>query len=104
MLYEIFSIQIAGRSDMLVLEDTIIRLLGGEQNKCALFRSQEFVNLRLRALYNRGPDCPPAVYGEGFKIFLDADKRVHVYMLELGFDMDPTYLGKRKNPDDDQDA
>jgi len=104
MLHEIFAIKINDRNDMLLLEETIMKLLGGEQNKCALLRSQEFVNLRLRALYNRGPDRPAIVYGEGLKIFLDTEKQARVYLLELGFDTDPTYLGKRNSPDDDQDA
>ena len=107
MLYEIFSIQIKSREDMSTLEDTISRLLGGEQRKCALLRSQEFVNLRLRALYDRGPDRLPVVYGEGLKISLDSDKHARVYLLQLGFDTDPVYLGKRVHPDggdDDRDA
>ena len=100
MLHKVFSIQIQCKEDMAKLEEALVRLLGGEQSKCSLVRSQEFINIRLRALYNRGPAERIEVYGERVKICLDVDKTAEIYLMELGLDAVPALLGKRPCPDD----
>ena len=104
MLYKVFSIQVKTKEDMSRLEEALVSLLGGEQSKCALVRSQEFINIRLRALYNRGPSEAIVVYGERVKICLDPDKNADVYLMELGVDAIPSLLGKRPASDDPRGA
>lgn len=101
MLCKVFSIQIQTKEDMAKLEDALVRLTGGERSKCALIRAQEFVNLRLRALYDRGPAERIVVYGERVKICLESDKTVDIYLMELGVEGVPALLGKRSYPCDD---
>ena len=99
---KIFSIQIKTKADMAALEDTITTLLGGEQSKCALIRSHDFLALRLRALYRRSKDAPAlVVYGEGLKITLDSDNVGAVSLLDpetIEPAEDPAVLGKRRGP------
>ena len=77
----LFSVKIRTKKDMAVLEDTITTLLGGELGKCALTRSQDFLALRLRALYRQEQGPPLVVYGEGLKITLDMDNVGSVTLL-----------------------
>ena len=102
MKQKVFAIRIKDKEDMAVLESTVGGLLGGEQNKCALVRSHEFVSLRLSALYGRGT-APVSVYGGDLQIHLDADRNVTVYLLASAVDMDESLLGKRTEPEPDQD-
>lgn len=101
MLYKVFSIQIQRSDDMVKLEEALVRLVGGERSKCALVRSQDFVNLRLRALYDRGPRDRIVVYGERIKVCLEIDKTAEIYLMEFGVDSVPALLGKRGCPDDE---
>lgn len=102
MRQKVFSIRVQDKSDMDVLESTVGRLLGGEQNKCALVRSQEFIKLRLSALYGRG-DKVMSVYGGDLQISLDSDRMVTVYHLSSGVDPDESLLGKRVECEPDTD-
>lgn len=102
MRQRVFVIRIRGKEDMAVLESTVGGLLGGEQNKCALIRSFEFVNLRLSALYGRGAPSM-SVYGGDLQITLDSDKIVTVYHLSTSVDVDESLLGKRIESEPDQD-
>jgi hypothetical protein len=104
MLCKVFSIQIQCKNDMARLEDALVRLMGGERSKCSLIRSQEFVNIRLRALYDRGPSERIVVYGERVKVCLESDKTVDIYLSELGLDSVPVLLGKRDSPEDGADG
>jgi hypothetical protein len=103
----VFSVRIRTKKDMAELEDTITTLLGGEQGKCALIRSQDFLALRLRALYGRESGRPLVVYGEGLKIALDLDNVGSVSLLNPP-PIDPVdeayeayMLGKRPRPEDE---
>jgi hypothetical protein len=102
MRQKVFAINITSKEDMAVLESTVGSLLGGEQNKCALVRSQEFIKLRLSALYGRG-ERAMSVYGGDLQIKLDADRTVTVYHLSFGVDQDETLLGKRAECEPDTD-
>lgn len=98
----VFSRKIASQRDMGELEDTLSSLLGGEQHKCAFVRSQDFVRLRLLALYKAPPPRLLVVYGEGLKITLDSDKVASVFLLNPMLDPEPRLAGgKRAEPDDD---
>ena len=101
MLCKVFSIQIQSKDDMAKLEDALVRLMGGERSKCALIRSQEFINIRLRALYDRGPAERIVVYAERVKVCLESDKTADIYLAELGIDSVPVLLGKRDCPEDE---
>ena len=94
MRQKVFSIKIQGKEDMAKLESVIGGLLGGEQNKCSFTRCQDFVNLRLCALYNRG-ETPLSIYGEDIQIYLDEEKNISVYMLSTGIEESDHILGKR---------
>jgi hypothetical protein len=104
MHQKVYTIQIKNPKDMNSLEQTLASLLGGEHNKCAFIRSQEFIALRLRALYGRSPSAQAAassvVYGEGLKITLDPDNHASVYLVSPSIEADPSLLvGKRACPD-----
>ena len=104
MLYKVFSIHVKTKEDMDKMEQALVSLLGGEQSKCALMRSQEFINIRLRALYDRGPAENIVVYGERVKICLDPEKHAEIYLMELGVDSVPALLGKRSFSEDPSGA
>lgn len=98
----VLSIKIRGQEDMARLEQTIGVLLGGENHKCSLMRSKDFVSLRLRALYNRPAILPREgllVYGEGLKITLDDQNNAAVYLTVPSIDQDESVLGKRACPE-----
>ena len=99
MRQKVFVQPIRGKEDMALLESTIGSLLGGEQNKCSLVRSNEFVQLRLCALYGRGAR-PVHVYGEGLQISLEKDNVASVYLLCSNVELEQeTLLGKRSEPE-----
>jgi hypothetical protein len=99
MRQKVFMQPIRGKEDMALLESTIGSLLGGEQNKCSLVRSSEFVQLRLCALYDRGTR-PVHVYGEGLQISLGRDNVASVYLLCGNVELEQeTLLGKRSEPE-----
>ena len=98
MRQKVFTLQIQGKEDMSLLESTIGGLLRGEHNKCALIRCNEFIQLRLCALYGKG--IPPIhVYGEGLQRSLDASNVVSVYLLMSYVEADEGLLGKRSEPE-----
>lgn len=104
MRQKVFVQRIGDKEDMTRLEETIGGLLGGEHNKCSLVRCNEFVQLRLCALYGRG-SRPVHVYGEGLQISLDVDNVASVYLLSSLVDTDEplgVLLGKRAEPDERQ--
>ncbi len=99
MRQKVFVQRIECKEDMSRLESMIASLLGGEHNKCSLIRCNEFIQLRLRALYGKG--APPVhVYGEGLQISLDADNVASVYLLTSYVEPDEGLLGKRSQPDE----
>jgi hypothetical protein len=103
MRQKVFVQRITCKEDMTLLEETIGNLLGGEHNKCSLVRCNEFVQLRLCALYNRGAR-PVHAYGEGLQISLDVDNVASVYLLSTYVDADDALLvlGKRSEPEPEQ--
>jgi hypothetical protein len=98
MRQKVFMLQIQSKEDMSLLESTIGGLLRGEHNKCALIRCNEFIQLRLCALYGKGK-APIHVYGEGLQISLDKSNVVSVYLLTSYVEADEGLLGKRSEPD-----
>lgn len=100
MRQKVFVLAIDTKEDMSLLESTIGGLLGGERNKCSLIRCNEFVQLRLRALYGRGK-APVHVYGEGLQISLGVDNVASVYLLTSYVEPDEGLLGKRSQPEED---
>jgi hypothetical protein len=94
MRQKVYMQGIGGMEDMAALELAIGGLLGGEHNKCSLVRSNEFVQLRLCALYGKG-EKPMHVYGEGLQISLDDANVASVYLLCSSVDADEILLGKR---------
>lgn len=103
MRQKVFVLAIDTKEDMSLLESTIGGLLGGERNKCSLIRCNEFVQLRLRALYGRGK-APVHVYGEGLQISLGVDNVASVYLLTSYVEPDEGLLGKRSQPEEDGTA
>jgi hypothetical protein len=106
MLFKVFSIIVRSNEDMVRLESIVRGLLGGEQSKkCAFMRSQEYIALRLLALYKREIISKPmVVYSEGVKVCLNPDWSVDIFMLEMGVDNDVTsVLGKRNGSDLEQE-
>ena len=102
MRQKVFVQRVESKEDMSVLESTIGSLLGGEKNKCSLIRCSEFVQLRLRALYGKGK-APVHVYGEGLQISLDLDNVATVYLLTSYVEADEGLLGKRSQPEDEDE-
>lgn len=98
MRQKVFVQRIEGKEDMALLESTIGCLLGGEKNKCSLVRCNEFVQLRLCALYGKGV-APVHVYGEGLQISLSVDNVASVYLLTSYVEPDEGLLGKRSVPE-----
>lgn len=103
MKQKVFAKRIENKKDMAELESTVGSLLGGEDNKCSLIRSNDFVQLRLRALYSRegGAPLPLHVYGEGLQISLDKDNVASVFLLSVSIDDDVILGRKRPGPDPD---
>jgi hypothetical protein len=97
MLLKVFTLQINSKQDMVLLEKALGRLLGSEFNKCSLVRSQEFINIRLRALYDRGPADRIVAYGERVKVCLEVDKTADIFLMESSMDDGPSLLGKRSS-------
>jgi hypothetical protein len=111
MLQKVLSLSIQGQQDMTKLEQTVACLLGGEHHKCSFVRSQDFIKLRLQALYHPAAQrAPLVVYGEGLKICLDNDNLATVYLVDPSIDPDlptppsepTTVLGKRAQPETGQ--
>lgn len=98
MRQKVFVLRIECKEDMSRLEHTIGGLLGGEHNKCSLIRCNEFIQLRLRALYGKGAG-PIHVYGEGLQISLDVNNVASVYLLTSYVEPDEGLLGKRSEPE-----
>ena len=104
MKQKVFAKCIKGNKDMVELESMVGSLLGGEDNKCSLTRSSDFVQLRLRALYGRGgvPLQPLHVFGEGLQISLDQDNVASVFLLSMSVDDDVILGQKRTEPDSER--
>lgn len=103
MREKLFGLRIQSKADMEQIEARMGALLGREEKRCSLVRSQGYQRLRLCALYNRG--APPlSVYGEGFQIVLDNDKNVSIYLLSSMVELedDDAPLGKRAGADMDE--
>jgi len=102
MRQAVYSIHIGNREDMRKLEDYITLLLKGENNQCSFIRTQEFVSMRLHALYRPPPADDITVYGDNIKIVLDSHKDATVYIMDQGFiDESETFTsGKRPAPDE----
>jgi hypothetical protein len=102
----VFALQVQGKDDMTRIEKVVGGLLGSKGSRCALVRSQDFINLRLCALYNRGQP-PMTVYGEGVQVCLDREKNVTVYLFPNTAVVPDArvLLGKRSEPEslDDRD-
>jgi hypothetical protein len=102
MKQKVFARSIQGQKDMAELESTVGSLLGGEDNKCSLIRSSDFVQLRLRALYGRGVPPPVHVYGEGLQISLDQANVASVFLLSVSAEDDVILGKKRSEPDSER--
>ena len=110
MHQKVYTLQIKTQKDMGKLEQTVASLLGGEYNKCSFIRSQDFITLRLLALYTRADEMPRehmvVVYGEGLKITLDPENNASDYLVSPSIEAEPSLqsgpllsLGKRACPD-----
>lgn len=102
----VFALQVQGKDDMTQIEKVVGGLLGSKGSRCALVRSQDFIKLRLCALYDRG-EPPMTVYGEGVQVCLDREKNVTVYLFPNTAIVPAArvLLGKRPDPEplDDHD-
>ncbi len=97
---KLLGVRVQGKDDMTRIETFLGGLLGSKLSRCALVRSQDFIKLRLCALYSRG-EPPMTVYGEGVQVYLDREKNVTVYLLTNSVpDDEPgaVPLGKRCEP------
>ena len=100
MKQAIYSIQITNTEAMKKLEEFIGILLKGENNQCSFVRGQDFVSMRLHALYRDAPTDPIVVYGENLKIILDSRKFITVYTMDQAFvDESESFTGKRSSPE-----
>lgn len=103
MREKIVSKRIGSATDMAWVEAEIGRIMGCEERKCSLVDSNDFVSLRLCALYGRGgKKAPLSVYRGDLQIKLDSDNTLTVYLLtsELVALEDLPSLGKRLDPED----
>lgn len=83
MREKIFSVRVGCMADMTAVEREISRVVGGkDERQSILLRSQEFVRLRLSALYDKGgKSIPMSIYCGNLQVCLDHDKTVTVYLL-----------------------
>lgn len=99
MREKVVAIKIACKDDMTRLEEELCRVMGGK-GKSVLFRSKDFISLRLCALYGKGK-APMSVYFHNIQVQLAEDKMVKVFLLttELQGSEPPVVLGKRTDHD-----
>jgi hypothetical protein len=64
MVYTVCERLIQGNVDMTEVEKTIVQQLGGENNRCAFFRTVPYIRLRIAALYIPNPTPHIAYYGD----------------------------------------
>lgn len=64
MGYTVCERLICSDSDMLEVEKTIVRQLGGENHRCAFFRTVPYIRLRIAALYLHGPTSHAAYFND----------------------------------------
>jgi hypothetical protein len=55
---------IKGETDMADVEATIVKQLGGENHRCAFFRTVPYIRLRIAALYLANPTPHVAYFGD----------------------------------------
>ena len=60
---------IKSRLDMVEIESTITKELGGENNRCAFLRSKAYMQLRMAALYHVNPE-PLSVFHHPINVSL----------------------------------
>ncbi len=79
---------IEGDRDMLDVEKTIVRQLGGENHRCAFFRTVPYIRLRIAALYLNSP-TPHAAYFNDLCVILTPTPQGPVVSVQCTHE--PTY-------------
>jgi hypothetical protein len=100
MREKVVAVRIASKDDMTRVEEELCKVIGSK-GKCTLLRSEDFIRLRLCALYDRG-DPPMSVYSHNVQVHLSEDKTVSIFLLStelLGGVEGVVVLGKRADPD-----
>lgn len=64
MGYTICERLIHGDRDMIEVEKTIVRQVGGENHRCAFFRTVPYIRLRIAALYVQSPTPRTAYFND----------------------------------------
>lgn len=82
MREKIASVQINCMRDMETVEREIGRIMGCERRRCSLVQSQDFLKLRLCALYGRGGcKAPISIFKGDMQVSLDDKKTISIYLL-----------------------
>lgn len=74
--------------DMIEVEKTIVRQLGGENHRCAFFRTVPYIRLRIAALYIQSP-TPSAAYFNDLCVTLTPTEDGPVVSVQCSYE--PTY-------------
>jgi hypothetical protein len=64
MVYTVCERLIKGDADMVDVEKIIVKQLGGENHRCAFFRTVPYIRLRIAALYLPNPTPHNAYFGD----------------------------------------
>ena len=79
---------IKGDRDMIEVEKIIVRHLGGENHRCAFFRSVPYIRLRIAALYLPSPTPHVAYCGDLSVVLTLTDDGP---LVSVGCSYEPTY-------------
>ena len=79
---------IQGDRDMIEVEKVIVRQLGGENHRCAFFRSVPYIRLRIAALYLPSP-TPHVAYCGDLSVTLTLTEEGPVVGVHCSYE--PTY-------------
>lgn len=101
------TVRILGKDDMTSVEKRLAQILGGKEDaKCTLLRSEDFIKLRLCALYDIGK-APLSVYHENVQVHLGENKTISIFLLcteYLSEDDDSNALSGRKREYDSSNS
>ena len=88
MGYTVCERLIQGDDDMIQVETIIVKQLGGENHRCAFFRTVPYIRLRIAALYLPSPTPHIAYYGD-LSVTLTPTKEGAVVSVYCSYE--PTY-------------
>ena len=88
MVYIVCEQLIKDNSDLLLVEKTIVKQLGGEDNRCTFFRTVPYIRLRIAALYLTNP-TPHIAYCGDLSVTLTPTERGPVVAVHCSYE--PTY-------------